>query len=93
MNGSHIKTTKIPGKARRAAAWLCAALVGCELVPKACAKPGEGAGAVGKACFQKMNGSCGLVGLGVAVIVSGMNGSDAAWLGAFVRDCFFQEMS
>jgi len=32
MNGSHIKTTKTPGKARRAAAWLCAALMGCELV-------------------------------------------------------------
>ena len=47
-------------------------------------KLGEDAGAVGKACFQKMNGSCGLVGLGVAVIVSGMNGSDAAWPGAFV---------
>ena len=51
---------------------------------KACAKPGEGAGAVGKACFQKMNGSCDLVGLEVAVIVLGMNGSDAAWPGAFV---------
>ena len=51
---------------------------------KACAKPGEGAGAVGKTHFQKMNGSCGLVGSGVAVIVSGMNGSDAAWPGAFV---------